>query len=120
MFDEFPVSNYGKLSAQFLVGRSTLIEMWVLCRFFYFLLEQSLKPVVICSVDFIFIVFQDIAASRFVTQGPNQKVLKLATMDYLLSTNFSIRAHTKLLISAKVMSFTTSSHWLPVNSSKNI
>ena len=37
------MSNYGKLSAQFHVGRSRLIEMVGFMPFFNFLLEQLLK-----------------------------------------------------------------------------
>ena len=45
MFDDFAaVSNYGKLSAQFHVGRSRLIEMVTfILFFFYFLLKQLLN-----------------------------------------------------------------------------
>ena len=56
MFHDFlKVSDYGKLSAKFLVGRLRLIEMVEFVSFFfYFLLEQLL----------IFVLNQNLTCSR--------------------------------------------------------
>ena len=66
MFNDFPVvSNYDRLSAQFHVGRSTLIEMvGFMSVFLNFLLEQLLKVVSISLLyQLEFFIFISISPS---------------------------------------------------------